>query len=118
MAEYLFYKKERYWPEGGDHVKIQSKYICECSEPEKTKHIHPLCGMGHPLTRDNFHTLVGQVASIIEHGDTIETIEKPQITAGGNTDEEKYSFVELRLPLNETELRILASQVLEALRNK
>jgi len=118
MTNYLFYKEERLVPEGGGHIATQVKYICECSEPKKTAKIHPLCGMGHEMTRDNFYILAGQVASLVECGDRIDTIEHAGLGVGTKVGDEFFPEVCLRLPLNRDELRILSEQVLEAIRGK
>jgi len=103
MVEYLFYKLERFRPEGGNHVNSQVKYWCEIIPSQV-----------HPYTDDNPYRLFGQIASLFELGDTIRTLVKSEIIATNVGQLE----VELKEPLSHDELRILSVQVLEELGKK
>tara|TARA_Y100000310_G_scaffold345863_1_gene471730 strand:- start:6237 stop:6578 length:342 start_codon:yes stop_codon:yes gene_type:complete len=109
-------------PEGGDHISVQPKYFCEVSDISKLRDkltdIHPLCAMGHELTRDNFYTLAGQVASLVQYGDKVKTIDHQVIDVGDLIAGEYCADIILKIPLSVDELRILSAQILDDMRKR
>ncbi|MGV8086627.1 MAG: hypothetical protein ACP5N1_03280 [Candidatus Woesearchaeota archaeon] len=116
MNEYLFFKLERFRPEGGNHINNQVKYWCEITFQDGTKQkigdIEIEGVLAAPLTDDNPYRLIGQIAKLYQSGDIIKTIPEAKITDSFGPE------VELREPLSHDELRILSLQVLDALDSK
>jgi len=106
MAEYLFYKLERFRPEGGDHINNQVKYWCEQIYPEGTvTKVDKIEFQGvpqHPYTDDNPNRLFNQIAKLYNKGDKVYTLEKEEISTGPNGLE-----LELKVLLSHDEMRIL-----------